>query len=101
MRYAARIDQNQPEIVTALRKIGAQVACTSTVGQGFPDLVIAFRGRNILMELKDPKQPLNKRKLTPAQVIFHSEWTGELYVVETIEQAIEILMRGHHGQAVD
>lgn len=89
---AAKVDRNQPEIVAALRKVGAQVACTSTVGQGFPDLVVAFRGRNILMELKDSKQPPSARQLTPAQKIFHAEWSGELHVVESIEQAIGVLL---------
>ena len=91
MRRAAKVDANQSEIVFALRSIGARVAPTHAVGQGFPDLVVSFRGRNVLFEVKDPSQPPSKRRLTPDQKIFHDEWDGELYVVETAEQAIEHL----------
>lgn len=95
MRRAAKIDANQPEIVSALRKIGARVVPTHTVGQGFPDLIVSTPdgSRTVLMELKDPKQPPSARKLTPAQEEFHAAWTGEIYVVETPEQAIECLTR--------
>lgn len=89
---AAKVDRNQPEIVAALRKVGAQVTCTSTIGQGFPDLVVAFRGRNILMEVKDGSKPPSARQLTPDQKVFHAEWSGELHVVESIEQAIGVLL---------
>lgn len=92
MKYAAKIDKNQPDIVKALRKIGAQVVCTSTVGQGFPDLVVNFRGRTMLLEVKDGAKPPSDRQLTPAQKIFHAEWSGELHVVESIEQAIGVLL---------
>jgi hypothetical protein len=50
------------------------------------------------MEVKDPSQPPSKRKLTPDQKIFHGEWDGELYVVETAEQAINYLIgRGENA----
>lgn len=88
-RYAARADGNQPAIVQALRRIGASVCPTHTAGQGFPDLVVAFRGRTVLLEVKDPSKPLSDQRLTPAQKVFHEAWTGELYVVFTPEQAIE------------
>lgn len=94
MKYAAKVDRNQSEIVKALRAIGAQVALTSSVGQGFPDIVCGFRGRNVLLEIKDEKQPLNKRKLTPAQVEFHAAWTGEIHIVESVEQALAVVSAG-------
>lgn len=62
--------------------------CTHTMGQGVPDLVVAFRGRTMLMELKDASQPPSKRRLTPQQEEFHAAWTGEIYVVETVEEAL-------------
>jgi hypothetical protein len=58
------------------------------MGQGVPDLVVAFRGRTMLMELKDASQPPSKRRLTPQQEEFHAAWTGEIYVVETVEEAL-------------
>jgi hypothetical protein len=92
MRYAARADRNQPEIVAALRKIGAVVQPLHTVGAGVPDLLVAFRNRTLVMEIKDPTKPKSDRQLTPAQVKWHEMWTGEKHVVETAEQAISILM---------
>jgi hypothetical protein len=47
MKRAAKVDINQKEIVAYLRKIGASVAVMSAVGQGFPDLVVGWRGRKI------------------------------------------------------
>ena len=92
MRRAARTDGNQTEIVSALRAIGASVSPTHTIGGGFPDLVVGFRKRSVLFEVKDPKQPPNKRKLTDDEAIWFGNWKGEAYVIETVEQAIAILM---------
>lgn len=88
MKYMAKADANQKDIVAALRGIGAKVIPTHTVGQGFPDLVVEYGGRTMLMEVKDPKQPKHRHELTPAQKIFHDAWSGEIHVVFTAEQAI-------------
>ena len=93
MRRAARVDSNQTEVVAALRKIGASVTPIHTVGNGCPDLAVGFRGRTVLFEVKDPKQPPNKRRLTDDEAIWFGNWKGEAYVVETIEQAIAILTK--------
>lgn len=94
MRRAAKIDANQSEIVAALRAIGATVAVTSTVGQGFPDICVGYRGRSILMEVKDGSKPPSERKLTPDQELFHAAWRGEIVVVKSAAEAVEYLMRG-------
>lgn len=99
LKYAKRADGNQPQIIEAMRSIGAVVQPLHTVGGGVPDLLVAFRNRTLVMEIKDPTKPKADRQLTPAQVKWHAMWTGEKHVVETPEQAIEILMRGHHEQA--
>lgn len=92
MKYAAKADANQKPIVAALRGIGAKVVPTHAVGQGFPDLVVTYGGRTLLLEIKDPTQPKHRHELTPAQKEFHAEWTGEIHIVFTVEQAIAILM---------
>ncbi|KWN80844.1 hypothetical protein WM24_23700 [Burkholderia ubonensis] len=97
MRRAARVDDNQAEIVVGLRKIGASVTPIHQVGNGCPDLAVGYRGRTVLFELKDPKQPLSKRKLTDDEAIWFGSWRGEAYVIETIEQAIEYLTRPRAG----
>ena len=91
MKYAAKIDANQPTIVKALRAIGAQVVILSAVGGGVPDLMVSFK-RTFLIEVKDGAKPPSARKLTPDQVVFHAWWGGEIYVVETVEQALEVTL---------
>lgn len=88
MRYAARADRNQPEIVAALRKAGVSVQPLHTIGRGIPDLLCSFAGRTFLIEIKDPTKPKSDRQLTAAQRKWHAEWPGEIYVVETIEEAL-------------
>lgn len=89
MRRAAKVDDNQAEIVAALRKIGASVQPLHAVGQGCPDLLVGWRGMTSLLEVKDGKKPPSARKLTEDQEKWHANWRGQVAVVETVEQAIE------------
>ena len=79
----ARVDSNQPEIVAALRKAGATVQHLHMVGKGCPDLLVGFRGRNFLLEIKSPGG-----RMTPAEQRFFDEWSGQVSIVCTIEQAL-------------
>lgn len=92
MRRIAKVDANQAEIVAALRKVGASVTPTHQIGNGFVDLVVGFRSRNYLFELKDGTKPPSARKLTDDEAIWFGNWRGEAHVVESAEQAIAILM---------
>jgi hypothetical protein len=89
MKYARRADGNQPDIVKALRAAGCKVIATHTIGQGFPDLVVDYQGRTVLIEVKDPSKPKSDRRLTPQQQEFHAAWTGPIFVVETVDQALQ------------
>lgn len=89
MRRAHRVDANQARIVSALRKAGRSVYVTSQVGQGYPDLTVGFRGRNYLLELKDPAQPPSKRALTGDELEFFAEWRGQVAVVHDEQEAID------------
>ena len=94
MRRAARIDENQPEIITALRGIGALVQSLSAVGGGVPDLLVGYRGRLMVIEVKDGSKPPSERKLTADQVAWHAQWAGyPVHVAESVEQAIATLTR--------
>ncbi len=93
MRYANRIDANQGRIVEALRGAGAYVRIISQ-GDGIPDLLVAYRGYTVLMEVKDGDKPPSARKLTEAEQKFFDEWTGGmLVIVNSAEEALEILKR--------
>jgi hypothetical protein len=84
MRYAARKDANQQEIVEVLRRHGAYVW-----DLGLPvDLLVGYRGETILMEIKDGK----KKKLTGLQERFFDDWPGALLVrVNGTEDALAFL----------
>jgi Holliday junction resolvase len=89
MRRAAKIDGNHREIVSHLEAIGCSVQSLAAAGNGIPDLLVGRRAVNVLIEIKDPAQPPNKRKLTPDQVGWHRRWRGQVAVVETAKQAEE------------
>ena len=91
MRRANRIDDNQNDIVTALRKAGATVRIISQ-GEGIPDLLVGFRGETMLMEVKDGNKPPSARTLTDAEKKFFDDWRGGLLViVESVEDALKML----------
>lgn len=95
MRRAAKVDGNQAEIVELLRAIpGCTVAVTSEVGNGFPDLVVGYRGSNFLFEVKDPEQPKHRHALTPDQERFHVAWTGQIQKVFGIAEIIKTIAGG-------
>ena len=91
MRTAAKTDRNQPEIVSALRQIGATVQLLHTIGKGCPDLLVGFRGVNYVLELKDGDQPPSGRKLTPDELRWHDEWRGEVFIVNGVAEAIAVV----------
>ena len=80
---AAKVDANQPEIVAALRKVGATVQHLHTVGCGCPDILVGYRDINYLLEIKT-----EKGKLTPPEARFFADWCGQVAVVRTVHAAL-------------
>jgi Holliday junction resolvase len=95
MRRRARIDANQPAIVKALREAGATVLHLHAVGQGCPDLLVGWKRKNYLLEIKDPTKKPSQRKLTEDEKVLHLCWQGQVDVVETPEEAIKVIVDGH------
>ena len=91
MIRARRTDANQVAIVAYLRGLGASVAITSALGQGFPDLAVGFRGVNYFVEVKDGTRKLSDRRLTPDEQTWHAEWRGRVAVVESVEDILKLL----------
>lgn len=90
-RTAARVDANQPAIVNRLRAIGATVLHTHQLKNCF-DILVGYRNRTFLMEIKDPAQPPSGRQLTKGEAAFRDSWRGSPYhVVHTFEEALAIL----------
>ena len=89
MRRAAKVDANHDQVVSALRAAGAKVQSTAAIGKGVPDLLVGFRFRLFLLEVKDGSLPPSGRKLTTEQVKWHSDWAGyPLCVVNSPEEAL-------------
>lgn len=83
MRLRAKIDTNQPKIVSALRALGATVQSLATVGHGVPDLLVGHCGENFLLEVKT-----ETGKLTPDETIWIAKWNGHVTIVRTAEEAL-------------
>jgi hypothetical protein len=91
LRTASRVDGNQAEIVAALRGIGASVLHLHQLKNCF-DLLVGYRRRTFIMEVKDPSQPLSARQLTKGEAEFREKWRGsEYHIIETADQAIAIV----------
>ena len=92
MRRAAKVDDNQEEIVKALRSVGATVQTLAAVGKGVPDLLVGHRGRTILIEVKDGKKSPSERRLTEDQVKWHGSWRGgPVAIVTDVEGALRAI----------
>ena len=82
-KYAKKVDGNQQEIVDALRKIGCEVMVIGTP----VDLLCGYRARNFLLEVKRP----GEKPRTKAQRDFLASWKGQVRIVESAEEAIEVV----------
>ncbi len=87
----SRIDANQVEIMRGLRSIGATVQSLADVGKGCPDLLIGFQGRNIVVEVKDGKKTVSRRRLTPAEEEWQQLWRGQVAIVTNLDEALAVI----------
>jgi len=61
------------------------------IGQGFPDLAVGWRGKTLLLELKDGDLCPSKRRLTPDEQVFFDMWAGHVCVIQSIDEALGLL----------
>ncbi|HEX8106724.1 MAG TPA: hypothetical protein VF516_03300 [Kofleriaceae bacterium] len=78
------MDVNQADIVKALRKIGAFVQPLHRLGQGVPDLLVGWRQRWLVMEVKRDE----RAELTPDEKAWIEETAGRAPVV-VVTSALE------------
>jgi len=87
-----KTDNNQAGIVRALAEIPSlSVADTHSLGFGFPDLCVGYRGRNLLVEVKNSGQPKSGQQLTEAEKQFHAQWKGRLVIVTSLEEILDAM----------
>ena len=79
-----RSDLNQSTIVRQLRQLGASVEVVSTQAHGF-DLVVGWRGRNYVVEVK---QPGKKDELTDLERHRLNTWAGLYIVIDSTEDFV-------------
>lgn len=82
----SRVDENQYDIVSALRSAGAMVEHLHNVGGGCPDLLVGFRGRNYLLEIKT-----GRGKLSRIQKDWYLLWKGQVVVVRDSIEALSVI----------
>ena len=84
-----RTDHNQAEIVKALEAIGCTV-----YKMGRPvDLLVGYRSLNFVMDVKS-----RTGKNTPFQDKFFREWKGQVRIVRSPEEAIQLVTGSYTNQ---
>lgn len=85
-----KADKNQPEIVAALREIGAEVTLIHTLGRGVPDILISYRGRWYVAEIKNLTGRGNR--LTPYEADWAARQQAPTLRLLSPAQAVEALL---------
>jgi len=86
-RYAKRRDDNEPDIVHALRAIpGVSVVYMDK----YFDLLVGYRAHNIALEVKMPGK--ETRKDQADQRTWRENWPGQIQVVTSIDEAIHCVL---------
>jgi len=84
-RFARKKDATHEMVADAFRKAGWSVVDTYRAPD-CPDFFAASNGRTVAVEVKS-----KGGKLTASQEKFRQTWTGEYYVVSTLDEAQQIL----------
>ena len=93
MRRAAKVDDNHSQIVAALRNAGMTVQSIAAVGKGCPDLLVGWRGLNVLLEVKDGEKVPSKQRLTADEQNWHETWGGYVAVVTSVDEAVDAVLK--------
>lgn len=97
-RWEFHADDNQTLIVAALGLVGALVWPLDKTGDGVPDLLVGWRRRFFLLEVKNPETVSRKRQRQPKkslrkdQLEFHEYFAGyPVFIVFTPAQALKAI----------
>lgn len=96
MRRRAKLDANHQAIGDALSARGASVYSLAGEGKGCPDLLVGWRGRNLLLEVKrtrdyDKKAGRKRQETREAQIAWAVKWTGQYAIVTSPDEALAFL----------
>jgi hypothetical protein len=87
MRNAAKVDANQAEIIETAEGIGAVATSLHRYGRGVPDLLISYRGRWFLVEVKTETGTLTKAE----KEFIEKHWNAKVYIVRNSQQLLDAL----------
>lgn len=88
-RRAAKVDDNQAAIVSALRQIpGVSVAV------GHDDILVGYRGRTFWVEIKNPTASKKRKEGEVSQRALKEAWRGHYAIVESLDAIISELNGG-------
>jgi hypothetical protein len=90
---ARRTDSNHREVADALEAVGAAVLDIHAL-PGALDLLCGYRGRLILLEIKDGAKPPSARRLTEAEADTIGRFMAvgaPVYVVASVEDALRAI----------
>jgi hypothetical protein len=82
-----RIDHNQNEIVKFFRENHCKVFITSSLGNGFPDIIVKIKDNIFLIEIKDGKKSPSQQALTVKEIQFHDAWYPNVCIINSLEAA--------------
>ena len=88
-RRAARIDENQPEIVKEFRRLGWYVLIISQL-KNCCDIIVSKNGRTIAVEIKDGAKTPSQQKLSAGELKFKDEWQGEYALITSVEDILNL-----------
>lgn len=104
-----KVDSNHAEIVNTLRALkwgdgspAFSVESLAKVANGMPDICVGFAGQNFLFEIKyletktargNLKKAPQPEALTKAEVEWHQSWRGQVAVVTSARQVVEVIMQ--------
>ncbi len=92
MAHAKRVDANHKAMVAHIRRLpGATVLDLSAVGHGCGDILVGWKGKNYMIEIKDGDKPPSRRKLTKDQEYFHAQWSGQIAVIKNVDELWALL----------
>jgi hypothetical protein len=81
-------------VVDALRRAGCFVVDLAGVGDSCPDALVGFRGRWVLLELKNGELPPSARKLRPGQAQFFAACLARglpCFKADSPEEALRVI----------
>ena len=88
-RRAAKVDDNQKQVVALFRKLGWYVLIISQL-KNCCDMIVSKNNITIAIEIKDGKKPPSQRALSEGEIKFFDEWQGLYELVICDDDVINI-----------